>query len=73
MGIVSLQGQSLVHRILLLLRPLKYQPDYRFLRLVPLSRVHLFTVIQFIGVLLLLAVRYTPSISMFFPAMVKLK
>jgi len=43
MGVVSLLGQQFVQRIGLLFMPVKYQPDYAWLRSVPIKRVHTFT------------------------------
>ncbi|UYV66706.1 SLC4A7 [Cordylochernes scorpioides] len=46
MGVSSLKGSQFFDRILILLMPQKYQPDYVFLRHVPTLRVHLFTLAQ---------------------------
>lgn len=46
MGISSLKGMQLVDRILLMMMPPKYQPDYIYLRHVPLTKVHIFTLVQ---------------------------
>ena len=39
-------GLQFFDRLLLLFMPTKYQPNYVYLKYVPLSRVHLFTLIQ---------------------------
>jgi sodium bicarbonate transporter 10 len=46
MGISALRGLPFFDRILLLFMPIKYQPNYTYLKYVRLPRVHLFTVIQ---------------------------
>uniref|UniRef100_A0A914XEK1 Anion exchange protein n=1 Tax=Plectus sambesii TaxID=2011161 RepID=A0A914XEK1_9BILA len=69
MGYASLQGQQLIDRLLLLLMPVKYQPDYPFLRLVRLRRVHLFTFIQLACLAILLIVKNVQSIALLFPLM----
>lgn len=46
MGIASLRGMQFIDRLGLLFMPPKYQPDYNYLRHVPLNKVHLFTMIQ---------------------------
>uniref|UniRef100_A0A914WV03 Anion exchange protein n=1 Tax=Plectus sambesii TaxID=2011161 RepID=A0A914WV03_9BILA len=69
MGVVSLIGQQFVQRILLLFMPLKHQPDYGWLRMVRMKRVHLFTLIQILSMVGLFAVKYTKQISIMFPLM----
>ena len=49
MGVSSLTGVQLMQRISIIIMPPKYQPDYIYLRHVPLRRVHLFTAIQVQG------------------------
>lgn len=46
MGISALKGMQFVDRIGLIFMPTKYQPDYYYLRHVPIKTVHLFTFIQ---------------------------
>ena len=46
MGLSALNGVQLVDRVLLLIMPVKYQPDYEYLRHVRLGKVHVFTIIQ---------------------------
>ncbi|KAK3611748.1 hypothetical protein CHS0354_014094 [Potamilus streckersoni] len=70
MGIAALGGMQLVQRILLFFMPLKYQPDYVFLRHVPLRRVHLYTAIQIVCLILLWVVKSVKVISIAFPIMV---
>lgn len=50
--------------------PRKYQPDYAFIRRVPLWRTHLFTAIQLVALLLLWVIKSIEEISIFFPIMV---
>lgn len=61
-----------VQRILLFITPVKYQPDFGFLRVVTYKRVLLFTVIQLFAFVLLCIVKYTKQISMLFPILVSI-
>lgn len=70
MGVAPLGGMQLVQRILLIFMPAKYQPEYSFIRNVPIKRVHLFTFIQVIGLIGLWVVKSIKSISIAFPLMV---
>ena len=71
MGISSLKGMQLVNRLMILFMPMKYQPDYTYLRHVPTRRVHMFTVIQVFCLVLLWVVKAVKAISMMFPIMVR--
>lgn len=46
MGISSLNGLQFIDRILLFITPKKYYPDNHYVKAVPLSQVHKFTIIQ---------------------------
>ena len=70
MGTSSLKGIQLVQRVLIMFMPAKYQPDYVYLRHVPLSRCHLFTLIQILCLAALWTIKSIPSISIVFPLMV---
>ena len=70
MGVSSLKGMQLVHRVMIVFMPAKYQPDYMFLRHVPVKRVHLFTFIQIMCLSLLWTVKTIKQISIVFPLMV---
>ena len=72
MGVSSLKGMQLVHRVMIVFMPGKYQPDYMFLRHVPVKRVHLFTFIQIMCLALLWTVKTIKQISIVFPLMVSL-
>ena len=61
---------QLVQRLLLMFMPAKYQPDYDYLRHVPICRVHLFTAIQVLCLAVLWIVKSVKSISIAFPVMV---
>ena len=50
--------------------PKKYQPDYPYLRQVPIHRVHMFTFFQFACLVMLWVVKDIKSTSIFFPIMV---
>ncbi|XP_070164519.1 electroneutral sodium bicarbonate exchanger 1 isoform X5 [Polyergus mexicanus] len=69
MGVASLKGLQFFDRILIMLMPVKYQPDYMFLRQVPLKRVHMFTVIQLTCLACLWIIKSFSSTSILFPLM----
>merc|ERR1719397_1260034 len=69
MGVASLNGLQFFDRMLLMLMPKKYQPDYPYLRQVTMNRVHYYTVIQvacFVGLWLIKSFSQT---SILFPLM----
>ncbi|KAM3728456.1 Electrogenic sodium bicarbonate cotransporter [Dirofilaria immitis] len=72
MGVVSMLGLQFIQRIAMLFMPIKYQPDYVWLRLVRMKRVHLFTFFQILSIVGLFAVKYTKTFSMLFPLMLVL-
>lgn len=69
MGVSSLKGSQLFDRILILFMPQKYQPDLTFLRHVPTTRVHLFTLVQVICLILLWVIKSYKPTSIAFPLM----
>ncbi|XP_044266189.1 sodium bicarbonate cotransporter 3 isoform X2 [Tribolium madens] len=69
MGIASLKGLQFFDRILIMLMPNKYQPDYMFLRQVPIKRVHLFTLIQLACLACLWTIKSFSTTSILFPLM----
>ncbi|KAI5737514.1 hypothetical protein M8J76_014319 [Diaphorina citri] len=69
MGVASLKGLQFFDRILILFIPVKYQPDYMFLRQVPLKRVHLFTIIQLVCLIVLWLIKSFSQTSILFPLM----
>ncbi|XP_020292594.1 sodium-driven chloride bicarbonate exchanger isoform X3 [Pseudomyrmex gracilis] len=69
MGVASLKGLQFFDRILIMLMPVKYQPDYMFLRQVPLKRVHMFTAIQLTCLICLWLIKSFSSTSILFPLM----
>ncbi|XP_032689545.1 sodium-driven chloride bicarbonate exchanger isoform X3 [Odontomachus brunneus] len=69
MGVASLKGLQFFDRILIMLMPVKYQPDYMFLRQVPLKRVHMFTVIQLTCLACLWIIKSFSTTSILFPLM----
>ena len=70
MGVSSMVGVQLIQRILIVFMPPKYQPDYMFLRTVPLRRVHMFTAVQVACLAVLWVIKTIKSISIVFPIMV---
>ncbi|XP_039308133.1 electroneutral sodium bicarbonate exchanger 1 isoform X12 [Solenopsis invicta] len=69
MGAASLKGLQFFDRILIMLMPVKYQPDYMFLRQVPLKRVHMFTAIQLTCLACLWLIKSFSHTSILFPLM----
>lgn len=70
MGIAPLADMHFYDRIRIMFMPPKYQPDFNYLRKVPLKRVHLFTVVQLICFAILWIVKTNETISISFPLMV---
>ncbi|XP_050700914.1 electroneutral sodium bicarbonate exchanger 1-like isoform X17 [Eriocheir sinensis] len=69
MGIAALKGIQFFDRILIMFMPIKYQPDYTFLRQVPLKKVHLFTAIQVACLAILWVIKSFKQTSILFPLM----
>uniref|UniRef100_A0A3Q4H0D2 Anion exchange protein n=1 Tax=Neolamprologus brichardi TaxID=32507 RepID=A0A3Q4H0D2_NEOBR len=69
MGVASLSGIQFWDRIKLYMMPSKHQPDYTYLRHVPLRRVHLFTLIQIICLAVLWVLKST-FLAIIFPVMI---
>ncbi|KAL0107936.1 hypothetical protein PUN28_014892 [Cardiocondyla obscurior] len=69
MGVASLKGLQFFDRILIMLMPVKYQPDYMFLRQVPLKRVHMFTAMQLTCLICLWLIKSFSHTSILFPLM----
>ncbi|XP_072351358.1 electrogenic sodium bicarbonate cotransporter 1-like isoform X2 [Scyliorhinus torazame] len=69
MGVASLRGVQFMDRLKLLLMPPKHQPDFIYLRHVPLRRVHLFTFIQAICLAMLWILKSTVA-AIIFPVMI---
>ncbi|KAG1685795.1 Sodium-driven chloride bicarbonate exchanger [Nymphon striatum] len=70
MGTSSLKGSQFVDRMMLMLMPQKYQPDYVYLRHVPTKRVHLFTTIQIVCLASLWGIKSNKETAILFPVMV---
>ncbi|CAG9862745.1 unnamed protein product, partial [Phyllotreta striolata] len=69
MGISSLKGLQFFDRILIMFMPNKYQPDYMFLRQVPIKKVHIFTLIQLACLICLWMIKSFSQTSILFPLM----
>ncbi|XP_038641229.1 electrogenic sodium bicarbonate cotransporter 4 isoform X5 [Scyliorhinus canicula] len=69
MGVASLNGIQFWDRCKLFLMPSKHQPDYTYLRHVPLRRVHLFTTVQVICFGVLWVLKSTVA-AIIFPIMI---
>jgi hypothetical protein len=69
MGITSLAGVQFIERILILLMPVKYQPDYIYLRHVKSLRIHAFTLIQLGCFILMWIIKQIKTTSIAFPLM----
>ncbi|KAH3715008.1 sodium bicarbonate cotransporter 3-like [Dreissena polymorpha] len=70
MGFSALRGMQFVDRLFLFIQPVKYQPDLPYLRHVQLYRVHIFTIIQILCLVVLWVVKSIKLISIGFPMMV---
>eukprot|EP00090_Calanus_glacialis_P043036 TRINITY_DN7620_c0_g1_i1.p1 TRINITY_DN7620_c0_g1~~TRINITY_DN7620_c0_g1_i1.p1 ORF type:complete len:1137 (-),score=226.79 TRINITY_DN7620_c0_g1_i1:1450-4860(-) len=69
MGVASLNGLQFFDRILLILMPKKYQPDYPYLRQVQIGRVHIYTSVQIACFVLLWLIKSFSQTSILFPLM----
>ncbi|XP_045142515.1 electrogenic sodium bicarbonate cotransporter 4 [Echinops telfairi] len=69
MGVASLNGIQFWDRCKLFLMPAKHQPDYAFLRHVPLRRIHLFTLVQTLCLAVLWVLKSTVA-AIIFPVMI---
>ncbi|KFV97985.1 Electrogenic sodium bicarbonate cotransporter 4, partial [Eurypyga helias] len=69
MGVASLNGIQFWDRCKLFLMPAKHQPDYVFLRHVPLRRIHLFTLVQIVCLAILWILKSTVA-AIIFPVMI---
>ncbi|XP_062870830.1 electrogenic sodium bicarbonate cotransporter 4 [Trichomycterus rosablanca] len=69
MGVASLSGIQFWERIKLILMPAKHQPDFVYLRHVPLRRVHLFTLVQITCLAVLWILKSTVA-AIIFPVMI---
>ncbi|XP_065515633.1 electroneutral sodium bicarbonate exchanger 1 isoform X7 [Lathamus discolor] len=69
MGVSSLRGIQFFDRLKLFWMPAKHQPDFIYLRHVPLRKVHFFTLIQLICLVLLWAIKASRA-AIIFPMMV---
>ncbi|XP_056293419.1 electroneutral sodium bicarbonate exchanger 1 isoform X1 [Pseudoliparis swirei] len=69
MGVSSLKGIQFFDRLKLFGMPAKHQPDFIYLRHVPLRKVHVFTLTQLTCLLLLWIIKHSPA-AIVFPMMV---
>jgi len=69
MGITSLGDVQFIERIQVMFMPMKYQPDYIFLRHVKVTRVHIFTVIQLISFITMWIIKSVKTTAIAFPIM----
>ncbi|NWZ87805.1 S4A8 protein, partial [Poecile atricapillus] len=69
MGVSSLRGIQFFDRLKLFWMPAKHQPDFIYLRHVPLRKVHLFTLIQLLCLVLLWVIKASRA-AIIFPMMV---
>uniref|UniRef100_A0A673J938 Anion exchange protein n=1 Tax=Sinocyclocheilus rhinocerous TaxID=307959 RepID=A0A673J938_9TELE len=69
MGVASLSGIQFWDRIKLIMMPAKHQPDFSYLRQVPLRRVHLFTLVQIVCLAVLWILKST-FLAIIFPIMI---
>ncbi|XP_061588716.1 anion exchange protein 2a isoform X2 [Cololabis saira] len=71
MGVMSLNGNQLTERLILLLMPPKYHPDHSYVRQVQTLRMHLFTLVELTCLSLLWVVMATAA-ALAFPFMLLL-
>ena len=71
MGTAPLADMHFYDRLRIIFMPPKYQPDFLYLRKIPLVRVHLFTIVQLLCFVALWVVKTNETISISFPLMVK--
>uniref|UniRef100_A0A8C2WL40 Anion exchange protein n=1 Tax=Cyclopterus lumpus TaxID=8103 RepID=A0A8C2WL40_CYCLU len=69
MGVASLSGIQFWDRIKLYMMPSKHQPDFAYLRHVPLRKVHLFTLVQIACLAVLWTLKST-FLAIIFPIMI---
>ncbi|KRZ76643.1 Sodium-driven chloride bicarbonate exchanger, partial [Trichinella papuae] len=67
MGASCLVSIEFFQRLLLFFTPIKNQPDFSYLRLIPIRRIHLFTCVQILFFIILCVVNYVDVIEIFFP------
>ncbi|CAJ0919655.1 unnamed protein product [Ranitomeya imitator] len=67
--VLKLRSAQFFDRLLLFAMPAKHQPDFIYLRHVPLRKVHLFTIIQLTCLVLLWVIKASPA-AIVFPMMV---
>ncbi|KAL1236167.1 Sodium-driven chloride bicarbonate exchanger [Trichinella spiralis] len=67
MGASCLVSIEFFQRLLLFFTPIKNQPDFSYLRLIPIRRIHLFTCVQILFFVILCVVNYVDVIEIFFP------
>uniref|UniRef100_A0A0P5GM72 Anion exchange protein n=1 Tax=Daphnia magna TaxID=35525 RepID=A0A0P5GM72_9CRUS len=69
MGTAPLSEMHFFDRLRIVFMPAKYQPDFNYLRKVPLKRVHMYTAIQLVCFAVLWVVKTNETISISFPLM----
>ena len=69
MGINSLNGIQMFDRILIMFMPKKYQPDFSFIKKLPLKRVNRFSLIQVLCFMVLWLIQEFQAVSILFPIM----
>lgn len=62
-----------IDRLILFFQPRKYQPDVPYIRHVQLWRIHMFTLIQILCLVLLWIVKSIKAISIAFPLLVSIE
>ncbi|CAF0829892.1 unnamed protein product [Brachionus calyciflorus] len=70
MGVSALNGMQFIQRLLIIFMPAKHQPDLPYLRHVSLGKVHLFTIIQLLSLVLLYLIKNIESVAITFPILV---
>ena len=70
LGVSSLDGIQFMKRIKLFFVPNKYKPDCKYFRHIPTHRIHAFTIIQIVFLLLLIVFQVVAELKVVFPLIV---
>ena len=70
MGVNTIKSLRVFERIMLMLTPVKYQPDTGYLRKVDINMVHLFTAVQLTCLFGLFMVKNSSTLAVFFPLVI---
>merc|ERR1711978_580034 len=72
MGVTSIDGIQMFNRFFLMFKPVKHHPPVSYVRRVRTWKMHLYTVVQLLGLAILYVVSYVKAIALAFPFVVLL-